>query len=45
MRKRIGEGDFSALEGKPVYCTAAGLQDYADGPYKELVKPYLKKEI
>ena len=30
---------------KPVYCTAAGLRDYADGPYKELVKPYLKKEI
>ena len=29
---------------KPVYCTAAGLRDYADGPYKELVRPYLKKE-
>ena len=30
--------------GKPVYCTAAGLRDYADGPYKELVKPYLRRE-
>ena len=29
---------------KPVYCTAAGLRDYADGPYKELVKPYLRRE-
>ena len=29
---------------KPVYSTPAGLRDYADGPYKELVKPYLKKE-
>ncbi len=29
---------------KPVYCTAAGLWDYADGPYKELVKPYLRRE-
>ena len=29
---------------KPVCCTQAQLRDYAEGPYKELVKPYLKKE-
>ena len=29
---------------KPVYCTQAALRDYADGPWKDLVKPYLKQE-
>ena len=31
-------------DDRPVYCTAAALRDHADGPWKDLVKPYLKKE-